>query len=112
MAPLPEVDKAIIEERKLREYLLSPTHSIGRFKAAFFAQLGYTQEDWLRLEEDLRAQHLSREVEEVGASRHGKKYKIEAPLVGPNGKRVELISIWIIRRGEDRPRFVTAYPGG
>jgi hypothetical protein len=112
MTLLPKVDKAIIEERKLRDYLLSPTHSIGRFKAAFFAQLGYTQGNWLRLEQDLRAQHLPQEAEEVGSSRHGEKYKIAAPLVGPTGKRVELISIWIIRRGEDRPRFVTAYPGG
>ena len=51
-------------------------------------------------------------AEEIGTTRYGKKYRIRAPFVGPNGKRVELVSIWIVRTGEDRPRFVTAYPGG
>ncbi len=107
---IPRADEALIEPPKLRDYLLSPSHPIGRFKAVFFRGLGYTQEEWQRLEQDLREQHLPQEAEVVGTSEHGTKYKIEAPLVGPNGKRVELISIWFIRKGEERPRFVTAYP--
>jgi len=112
MVTLPKADRAIIEERKLRDYLLSPSHPIGRFKAAFFRRLGYAQENWSRLDQDLRVQHLSQDVEELGPSRHGTKYKIEGPLVGPNGESVQLVSIWIVRKGEDRPRFITAYPGG
>lgn len=109
---LPNTARAIIEERKVRDYLLSPIHPIGRFKAALFAQLGYAQADWSRLAEDLRAQHLTCEAEELGTTPHGRKYRIRAPLVGPNDKQVELISIWITRQGEDRPSLVTAYPGG
>lgn len=43
---LPERDRAIIDAEKLRDYLLSPSHPVGRFKAAFFASLGYTQANW------------------------------------------------------------------
>lgn len=96
----------------MRDYLLSPTHSVGRFKAALFTQLGYAQERWQELERDLRAQHLTSEAEEISGTRHGRKYRIQEPLVGPNGKKAELVSIWIIRRGETAPRLVTAYPRG
>ena len=35
MMKLPNADKAIISSEKLRDYILSPIHPIGRFKAAF-----------------------------------------------------------------------------
>lgn len=112
MAPLPESDRGMIDERKLRDYLLSPTHPIGRFKSEFFTRLGYTQSEWTRLAADLRRDHLPHEAEAVGSTQHGVKYRIVAPLVGPTGEKVQLVSIWIVRTGERRPRFVTAHPGG
>jgi hypothetical protein len=56
--PIPNADRAVIEPTKLHDYLLSRTHPIGRFKAAFFQALGYSSEDWRQLEADLRSQHL------------------------------------------------------
>lgn len=108
---LPNAEQALIEERKLREYLLSPVHPLGRFKAAFFARLGYAPERWERLEQDLRSQHLTKDAEEIGETRYGRKYRIRGKLVGPNGKAAEVVSIWVIRKGETVPRLVTAYPG-
>lgn len=32
-------------------------------------------------------------------------------MTGPNGKHALVVSIWIVRDGEDIPRFVTAFPG-
>lgn len=111
MPRLPEADRATIEERKLRDYLLSPTHPIGRFKCGFFNRVGYTQSAWTKLADDIRRDHLSQDAQEVRRTRHGVKYRIEAPVVVPTGEAVELVSIWIVRTGETRPRFVTAYPG-
>jgi len=51
---LPNVEKAVIDFEKLRDYLLSPSHPAGRFEAVFFSSLGYRQEDWQQLEADLR----------------------------------------------------------
>jgi len=38
---VPNHDRAVIDERKVRDYLLSPVHPIGRHKARFFYRLGY-----------------------------------------------------------------------
>jgi len=52
---LTNAERAVIEPAKIRDYLLSPSHPVGRFKAAVFASLGYTQENWQILHEDLLA---------------------------------------------------------
>ena len=33
---LPNLDRAVIDPAKVRDYLLSDVHPVGRFKAAFF----------------------------------------------------------------------------
>ncbi len=108
---LPESDKAIVDTEKLRDYLLSPSHAVGRFKAAFFASLGYSQANWRQFETDLRRQHLVRDAILHQETLHGRKYEIPGTMTGPAGKAREMVSIWIIRVGETVPRFVTAYPG-
>lgn len=39
---LPHAEHAIIERAKLEHYLLSFSHPVGRFKARFFASLGFS----------------------------------------------------------------------
>jgi hypothetical protein len=109
---LPNVGRALIEPAKLQRYLLSRAHPVGRFKVPFFSALGYSDEDWSRLEVDLRGQHLSQDATAVVETSYGRKYVIRARLVGPNGNEAEVASVWIVRANEDFPRFVTAYPGG
>ena len=108
---LPNADKAVIERRKLTDYLLSPTHDTGRFKAEFFHQLGYRAGSWRTLERDLRKLILSSGVTESRRSRWGQKFRVEGPLKGPNGKTTRVLTVWIILRGEAVPRLVTAYRG-
>ncbi len=50
---LPAAERAVIAPAKIRDYRLSTSHPVGRFKAPFFASLGYTIANWPRLEEDL-----------------------------------------------------------
>ena len=109
---LPNASRAIIDPAKLRDYLLSPAHPVGRFKAPFFVGLGYTQEQWQRLESDFRAQHLAQEAQPAATSPYGQKYEIRAMPTAAGGRSAEVVSVWIILAGEDAPRFVTAYPGG
>jgi hypothetical protein len=106
---LPNSSKAVIAPEKLRDYLLSPTHPIGRYKALFFRALGYDQTIWRQLESQLRSL-LARPAEPLESTEYGTKYAITAPLTGLNGRMAEIVSVWIILAGEDTPRFVTAYP--
>ena len=108
---LPAADEAIIPPEKLRDYVLSPDHHVGRFKAAFFAKLGYTQAGWRRLEADLRAQHVGLPAEMLERTDFGTKYRIDGLLGGPNGRSAEIVAIWIVRTGETQPCLVTLVPG-
>jgi hypothetical protein len=109
---LPNSEKAVIDPEKLRDYLLSPTHPVGRFKAAFFASLGYTQDNWKQLEADLRRAHLAKDAVLRQETSYGRKYEICGRIKGPRQKAKEIVSIWIVLANEEIPRFVTAYPGG
>lgn len=109
---IPNGDRAIIDPAKLHGYLLSDNHPVGRFKAAFFLGLGYAPEAWRQLESDLRRQHLSQDATLEKLGPYGQKYAIRAVLVGPSGRAEDVVSVWVVRTGEDVPRFVTAYPGG
>jgi len=100
----------IIPPEKLRDYLLSPSHPDGRAKAVYLARLGYSPENWARLEADLREQHLSHEAIPARPSPYGRKYEILGPVTGPNGMTAWIRSIWIVRTEEDRARLVTLVP--
>ena len=108
---LPNADVAEIDPEKLRGNLLSPTHPVGRFKARFFAALGYSADDWQTLEADLRIQHLSQDAEPGAVTRYGQPYTIRAILKGPNGASALVVTVWFVRPSTREPHFVTAYPG-
>ena len=57
-------------------------HSIGRFKATFFASLGYAQAEWSRIENDLR-QLVVEEARLFGATEYGTKSKFVGRSLGP-----------------------------
>jgi hypothetical protein len=85
---------------------------VGRFKAAFFERLGYSQDDWQTLAVDLRRQHLPMPAERVDSNTFGSKYRIDALIVGPAGRSAMVVSVWIVLAFEEAPRLVTLYPGG
>lgn len=107
---IPNAERAVIDAAKLRDYLLSRVHPVGRLKAAFFHSLGYEARRWRRLEADPQAQHLSQHARELPPTPYGRRFAIRAKLVGPSGSPAEVASIWIVLAAEDFPRFVTAYP--
>lgn len=103
-------EKATIDPLKLKNYVLSTTHPIGRFKAVLFQQMGYTAESWEQFAEDIRMQHLALDAKPGEKTKYGQKYIICGDMKGSSGKVVRLKSIWIIETGEDFPRFITIYP--
>ena len=108
---IPNADRATIDPAKLRDYLLSPTHPIGRFKARFFNALGFTPDRWEELAEALRRQHLTQVGQAAGLIAQGRKFTVRAILSGPTGQSALVMSVWFIPAGGEVPRFVTEYPG-
>lgn len=108
---VPNADRATIDSAKLLDYVRSATHPVGRFKARFFAALGFASNRWEELANALRIQHLTQDAEVGILTVHVQKYTIRAILLGPSGQSAIIVSVWFISAGGDVPRFVTAYPG-
>ncbi|MBI2025961.1 MAG: hypothetical protein HYT06_01120 [Candidatus Levybacteria bacterium] len=99
-----------ISANKLTGYLLSETHSVGRFKAKFFRSIGFSKTNSSSLKKEIIRIAQSNKVKEVVSTKHGKKYIIDGQLHTPTGKRVEIRTVWIIEAEQIQPSFVTAYP--
>lgn len=110
MMKLPNVEQAIVPQRKLTQYLLSPTHPAGRGKAAFFASFGFAQEAWETLADSLRKHALDYEVTATEVTPFGTSYTIEGALMTPDGRAPLVRVVWFIEIGDTIPRLVTAYP--
>ena len=107
---VPDWEKAEIDPAKIRDYLLSPTHPVGRFKAPFFAARGYTQKEWHVLQSDLREIIRQGQAVHAGRNDYGEKYTVLARLKTPSGVSHDIITVWIVLSGEDVQQFITAYP--
>lgn len=107
---LPNPDAAVIAEEKVRDYLLNAAHPDNGGKAAFFIALGFARENWnalaIAFRELARTTHVSAQLE----SSHGQKYILEGRIQSPGGRSSVIRTIWIVDRGEDILRLVTAYP--
>ena len=108
---LPNAQYAAIDPSKVRDYLLSPTHPIGHFKAVVFNALGYSIENWQVLAEDLLALAKTHPATLGRPSQHGQKYEVSGKLTGPGGRSGTFVTVWMLRPGDLAPRFVTATPG-
>lgn len=110
MPILRHADRAIIDERKVRDYLLNPHHARGRHTARLFAAaLGYRQFDYARLITQIRAGILRHEAVSVDTVPHGERLRVDIPVAGPRGSAT-VRTPWIIKAGEDVPTFTSAYP--
>ncbi|MEO8627166.1 MAG: DUF6883 domain-containing protein [Betaproteobacteria bacterium] len=107
---LPNADSAVIDRGKVTDYLLSPSHPVGRFKSAFFASLGYSANAWELLLEDIRELARIGEAAAGHKSPYGSKFEVYGDLSGPAGRSAAVVTVWIVRTGEDFPRFITAFP--
>jgi hypothetical protein len=73
---LPNAAQAIVEPSKVRDYLLSKAHSVGRFKAIFFLALGCSSDNWQVLAQDLLALAAGEPAREGQFSPYGQKYEV------------------------------------
>jgi hypothetical protein len=110
MSQIPNREKAYVSARKLREYLLSETHAIGKAKARFFRALGFNENNLGLLELELIAIARRKSVKETVRTPFGIKYIVDGVMSTPVGTSAKVRTIWIVESNDKRPRFVTAYP--
>jgi hypothetical protein len=107
---LPNASLALVAKEKVADYLLNPAHPDNGGKAAFFQSLGFRREEWEVLARALRGSATATDVTERLESAHGMKYVLEGVFETPSGRDPRVRTIWIIDRGRNCPRLVTAYP--
>ena len=83
---LPEAGSALVDVPKVRDYLLSDTHPVGRFKAVFFRSLGYSLSHWQELAADLRRHAVENDAARTDSTAYGQKYEVYGTLSGAGGE--------------------------
>jgi hypothetical protein len=108
---LPNAERATVDDAKVRDYLLSPSHPVGRFKCVYFAALGFVPNDWPALRDALLDLGRSGDATPGQASPFGQKFEVRGTLRGPAGRQAEVATVWLVSNGQDFAHFVTAFPG-
>jgi hypothetical protein len=102
-------DRAVLDIRKIEDYCLNPMHPRGRHKARVFREaldVGRDDAPWLRdvLLGAVRHGNASR----LATDAWGSHWRVDA-TIGRHGKSAVVRMIWIVRTGENVPRFVTCW---
>ena len=106
----PDADRAIVDESKVVDYLLSEHHPDGRAKAAFFSALGFRPQRWRTLARALRAHGASAEVAGMSEWDYGRRYSVDGVIETPDGRNPQVRAVRIIDSERSAPRLVTAHP--
>jgi len=107
---LANADKAVVERDKVANYLLNAAHPDNGGKAAFFEGIGFHRAESETLAKALQELARHAEVTQTATSPHGQKYVIVGKIKSPIGKAADVQTIWIVDKGWDVSRLVTAYP--
>jgi hypothetical protein len=109
MIRLPRASEALVEETKVRGYLLDAGHPRNGGKAAFFAAFRFDDAVWTSFRDALRHHVTANPVVASSISRHGTKHVVRCALPTPDARDPCITTVWIVE--QDRPpRLVTAYP--
>jgi hypothetical protein len=99
---------AEIVDSELSDYLLRPRGVDD--KSGFLAQAGFDLRNRPLLLDALRELALANEAVADRTDVYGTFYRIKGSLTGPNGRRLEVVTIWLCSRADNRYRFITLKP--
>ncbi len=98
---------ALIREDKLTNYLLAPREADD--KSGYLAQAGFSLENPDDLLLAIRNLVADKEAILDRLNRFGEYYRVDGILVGPNGRKLSVTTIWL-KDLDHRMRFVTLKP--
>jgi hypothetical protein len=105
------VNDCIIDDAKVRDYLLNLDHADGGPKALFFLGGGFSVDKLEQFKAALRRHLRDNPVTRREADRFGgERLVIDAPMSVPDGRTPIVRTVWTIDEGETLPRLITAYP--
>jgi hypothetical protein len=110
MTRLRYLDRAVVPEAKIVNYLLSVSHSSGRAKARFLKGFGFRAQDWLMLREAIMAHARANDITASHRTHFGTRYEIDGPLPTPDGRTPIVRVVWFVEPQENVPRLVTLVP--
>ena len=106
------VSHIFIDPRKLTTYALSLESLRGRDKAILFqTYLGFTQENYQLLLEQVQAKVMDSEAIPVDLDEYGQRYRVDVPIIGVEPGQQEIVRTgWIVKSGEEGlARLTTLY---
>lgn len=107
---LPNAHRALIEQKKITEYLFSTTHARGKSKAGFFVRFGFSANNLQIFADALKHQGSNNEVTMITESAWGPRYHVDGIIETPDGRNPRIKTVWQIDLGTDYPRLITAHP--
>jgi hypothetical protein len=110
MSRLPHLDRAVIPDAKIVNYLLSARHSGGRAKARFLESFGFRAHDWHALRDAIFAHATANDITASHQTRFGTRYEIDGPLPTPDGRAPLVRVVWFVEWRDNVPRLVTLVP--
>lgn len=106
---LPHGAQALVDIRKLEDYCLNPRHPKGCHKALVFRDvLGLTRADAAWLREAILAAATVETAVPAGTGHWGDLWRLDFEITR-QGRTVVVRTMWIVRTGENRPRFVSGW---
>jgi hypothetical protein len=112
--PLPEAPSAAIDDAKFLRYSMDPGNPNNNGKWKAWSQLGYDVDDLTNraaASEDVIRQvrdQLDRLPAREGKSTDfGRRFEVEIPITGPNGRSGTLFTVWQFDKGSTTPRMIT-----
>lgn len=104
---LPNYKMAVFPRNKFKNYILNPSKDSG--KAKYFKSIGYNMKNWKLLNRDIKKKLATNKALKYKANARGDtEYQVNMMLGIGNKKRMTTTA-WTIKKGENVPRFVTAY---
>ncbi|HVC59426.1 MAG TPA: hypothetical protein VND19_03545 [Acetobacteraceae bacterium] len=106
---LPNAEHAVVEPRRVRDYLLNRAHPSGGSKSKFVMAYGFAATDWHLLRTSLiqhgRTNSIMRRVETAW----GIRYTVACSCRTPDGRDPCIRTVWQME--SDLPRLLTVLPG-
>src|SRR5580704_490386 len=103
---LPNGGEAVLDIRKIEDYCLNPDHPVGRHKARVFREaLGVGRAEAAGLADEFLKATRTGAASPAGVDEWGSRWSVDFAISRQN-RRAMVRTVWIVRVGEDFPRFV------